>query len=240
MKLLDLKPEGRFVFVGDTHGDLEASKKVIAKYLTQGTKIVFLGDYVDRGPMSVQNVGYLLDVKNKNPETLILLQGNHENFPAYDFHPADFWLQLSSDKKKEYYDIFRKFPLVVSVGNILALHGALPNVTDLKDLEKIREVDANWEAILWGDFYEGKKDYLTTDSGRPLYGQKYFREIMGRLNKEVLIRSHDPMAKEKMFGNRCLTIFTSCAYERRRTLAIADFSRKINSVDDLVIKDIDD
>lgn len=238
MKLLDLKPEGRFVFVGDTHGDLEASKKVIAKYLTQGTKIVFLGDYVDRGPMSVQNVGYLLDVKNKNPESLILLQGNHENFPIYDFNPADFWMREYT-KREEYHNLFRNFPLVVSVGNVIALHGALPEVNNLEEIEGIQELDRNWTAVLWGDFYEGKKDYLTTDSGRPLYGQKYFREIMGRLNKEVLIRSHDPQAKEKMFGNRCLTIFTSCAYERRRTLAIANFSKKIKSVDDLVVEDID-
>lgn len=238
MKLLDLKPEGKVVFVGDTHGDLEASKKVIAKYLSPDTRICLLGDYVDRGPMSEGNVDYLLGVKKENPENLILLQGNHENYPIWHFSPADFWDRLEVDKVTKYHNIFRDFPLVVSVGNLIALHGAPPNISNLGDIEGIEETDNNWAAILWGDLYEGEKDSLTTDSGRPLYGREYFMEIMNRLDKKLLIRSHDPRAKEKMFDGRCLTLFTSCAYGRRRTIAIADFNREIHSVDDLILEEI--
>ena len=32
MKLLSLKPEGKFIFVGDTHGDLGASIQIIENY----------------------------------------------------------------------------------------------------------------------------------------------------------------------------------------------------------------
>jgi predicted phosphodiesterase len=238
MKLLELEPKGKFVFVGDTHGDVDASRQVISQYLNPNTRICFLGDYVDKGPASKKNIAYLLKIKEQNPERVILLQGNHENYPVYNFSPADFWEWRLDSERKEYHDIFREFPLVASVGNIIALHGALPNINCLKDIEQIKEKDDNWTAITWGDLYEGEKDYFYTIYGRPRYGRNYFNNIMGRLGKKILIRSHDPGAREKMFDNQCLTIFTSCAYGRKRTVAIADFNRRIESVEDLIIEGI--
>jgi len=49
LRLVEIKRAKRVIFIGDTHGDLEASQKVIKDYLKEGNKIVFLGDYVDRG-----------------------------------------------------------------------------------------------------------------------------------------------------------------------------------------------
>ena len=75
---LDLEPNlirlgsGRAVFVGDTHGDFDASKKVIASYLRPENRVIFLGDYVDRGPKSVENINYLLCLKLAYPENLFL------------------------------------------------------------------------------------------------------------------------------------------------------------------------
>ncbi|MFQ6063829.1 MAG: metallophosphoesterase, partial [Methanosarcinales archaeon] len=50
---------GKAVFVGDTHGDFSATKKVISTYLEDNI-VVFLGDYVDRGSQSSENINYLL------------------------------------------------------------------------------------------------------------------------------------------------------------------------------------
>jgi len=63
---------------------------------------------------------------------------------------------------------------------------------------------------------------------------------MKRLNKNVLIRSHQPDAKQVMFDNKCLTIFSSHAYGCERTVAIADFdkNKKINNIDDLIVEKI--
>lgn len=239
MKFLDLKPKGKVVFVGDTHGDLEASKKVINKYLKSGTYICFLGDYVDRGPQSAENADYLIKVKKENPKNLILLQGNHENYMIDHFYPCEFWEKSSSEQRTKYDNIFRAFPLVLSAGGIIALHGALPDINNLEDINKIQDLDKNWKAITWGDIYEGEENNFNTPLGRPLYGKKYFEDVMTILNKKILIRAHDPHAKEKMLNNKCLTIFTSCAYRRERTIAIADFSKKIESIDDLIIENID-
>ncbi len=246
MKLLELEPKGRFVFVGDTHGDLTASIKVVEMHLNIDTKIIFLGDYVDRGSDSKGNINYLLKKKAEDPDKIHLLQGNHETYCTLELSPADFWKNLKSNEKEKYHNIFKKFPLAVSVGDIVALHGALPNIKKIEDINKIGEgeLDKNWMAMLWGDFNEirlgeGDESY-DNRSGRPIYGKEYFNKIMKNLNKNVLIRSHQSDANQVMFNNKCLTIFTSSAYWVKRTIAIADFNKKkrIMGVDDLVIEKI--
>ena len=67
-RLISLPSEGKVVFVGDTHGDLEASQEVIKRYLKKPYRIVFLGDYVDRGNYSEENIQYLLGLKLEHPE----------------------------------------------------------------------------------------------------------------------------------------------------------------------------
>ncbi len=60
-RLIHLPPRGRVVFVGDTHGDLDATREVVRRYLKEPYRIVFLGDYVDRGNQSEENIHFLLD-----------------------------------------------------------------------------------------------------------------------------------------------------------------------------------
>src|SRR5512139_2495724 len=77
-RLIHLPSQGKVVFVGDTHGDLDASQQVIHRYFKKPYHIVFLGDYVDRGNYSEENIEYLLELKLEHPEEIFLLVGNHE------------------------------------------------------------------------------------------------------------------------------------------------------------------
>jgi len=45
-----------------------------------------------------------------------------------------------------------------------------------------------------------------------LYGKTYFEEIISKIKKEILIRSHNPEAKGLAFNKRCITLFTSSSY----------------------------
>jgi protein phosphatase len=236
--LIEIKNAKRIIFVGDTHGDLEASKKVIKNYLKEGNKIVFLGDYVDRGPFSKENLDFLLEQREKNPDKIFLLQGNHEGHRILKFSPAEFWESLSEKEYQKYSQIVEKFPLAVVVKDIIALHGALPEIEKLEDFKKIKIGDENWFRICWGDFLGEPGEELGIDplTGRPQFGRDYFFKIMEKINKRVLIRSHDPSAPQLMYDDRCLTIFTSSAYSKERIIAIADFSKEIKTARDLELK----
>jgi hypothetical protein len=248
MKLLELSPIGRYVFVGDTHGDFDASKKVIDKYLNDETRIVFLGDYVDRGPHSKANVDYLLEMREKNPGNVYLLAGNHEFHRTFDFHPADFW--YGNEEKDKYSDVLEALPLVASIGSILALHGAPPNIERLEEVNRISNTvsDKRWNTIIWSDLKErGGMTAAIGPGGREVYGGEYFRHVMKKMGKKILIRSHDISAPELLFENRCLTVFTTNAYrsvdrfkDRERKVAIADFSQKatFETIDDLVLEEV--
>jgi len=233
---------GRAIFVGDTHGDLEATRAVIARHLNSKTQIVFLGDYVDRGPKSAENLNLLLKLKLEHPDNLFLLMGNHEGQRAIAFHPADFWEGLDRELHTQYATVLSRMPLAVSTPNgIIALHGALPDVESLEDIDDIEFGGRQWQQITWGDWQEEDGGYLGDDpfTGRPQFGQAWFDEMMGRLRKNVLIRSHQPNARQSMYRRRCLTIFTSSAYRElipRRTIAIADLERVVETVDGLVIE----
>jgi hypothetical protein len=72
-------------------------------------------------------------------------------------------------------------------------------------------------------------------TGRPQFGRDYFFKIMEKINKKILIRSHDPSAPRLMYDNRCLTIFTSSAYNKERVITIYDFGKAIDTAKDLKI-----
>jgi protein phosphatase len=239
-KLIKIEKAKRVIFVGDTHGDLEASQKVIKDYLKKENKIVFLGDYVDRGHFSKENLDFLLEQKEKHSNRVFLLQGNHEGHRILKFSPAEFWESLSKKEYQKYSKIVENFPLAVVAKDIIALHGALPEIEKIEDFEKIEIGNENWFRICWGDFLDEPGENLGNDlfTCRPKFGRDYFFKIMQKINKKILIRSHDPNAPRLMYNDYCLTIFTSSTYTKERIIAIANFSKEIKTAKDLEIKRI--
>lgn len=237
-KLLHLPNSGKAIFVGDTHGDLEASKSIVEKYLSDNHKVVFLGDYVDRGEDSRENIHYLLSMKLKFPNDIILLMGNHEGYIIREFYPANFWLSLTETERERYGQTLAQLPYSVSTPNgVIGVHGSLPDLETLEDINTIEIGDENWDQIVWGDFQDRSGNYLGGFWGRPQYGRDYFYRLMDQFQRRVLIRSHQPNANPIMFEKRCLTIFTSYAYLPIRTVAIVDLAQeRVESIDDIVLE----
>lgn len=71
-------PAGRLLAVGDIHGCLDHLERLMARVApTEADRVVFLGDYVDRGPDGKGVLDYLIDFGRKFPGT-VFLKGNHE------------------------------------------------------------------------------------------------------------------------------------------------------------------
>jgi serine/threonine protein phosphatase 1 len=64
--------------VGDIHGEAEKLEELLDLLpLRQGDRLVFLGDYVDRGPSSFDVIARLIELKDQY--SCIFLLGNHES-----------------------------------------------------------------------------------------------------------------------------------------------------------------
>ncbi|MCM8762258.1 MAG: serine/threonine protein phosphatase [Candidatus Omnitrophica bacterium] len=237
-KLIELPEKGKVVFLGDTHGDYNTTRMIIKGFINKDNHyIVMLGDYVDRGKDSRKNIDFLLDTKKKHPN-LIMLAGNHEMFFVRECSPSDFWDSLSKEDYEYYKNIFSELPLVISGNGFLGLHGALPDIEKIEDIDTIQPGDENWIRIIWGDFRDKPGMALGNFLGRPKFGRDYFLKVMERLEKNVLIRGHDPLVSERIFNNRCLTLFTSSNYGDRK-IAILDLEKEVKSIDDIEIVSLD-
>lgn len=73
---------GRTFAIGDIHGELEHLFKLLSTFpmLEPEDTIVFLGDYLDRGPKSAELVEYIRNTLPKQTKArVIALRGNHED-----------------------------------------------------------------------------------------------------------------------------------------------------------------
>jgi serine/threonine protein phosphatase 1 len=77
---------GRTFAIGDIHGDLDALELLFSRLpeLTDKDTVVFLGDYIDRGPNSRGVVEWVRIFMRTTPAKTVCLRGNHE----------DAWLQV--------------------------------------------------------------------------------------------------------------------------------------------------
>lgn len=90
------KHKGRLFAIGDIHGcpnELAAILKAIAPGADD--TVVFVGDYVDRGPSARDAVEVILELQ-QGPANIITLKGNHEDmmlsFLGYNGHHGDSFL----------------------------------------------------------------------------------------------------------------------------------------------------
>lgn len=68
--------------IGDIHGQLDWLEIAIEKIIADGgaeARVVFLGDYIDRGPDSRGVIDYLIQQKKAHPNW-VFLKGNHDRF----------------------------------------------------------------------------------------------------------------------------------------------------------------
>lgn len=234
-RLIELPADRPVIFVGDTHGDREASELVFAQFAPSKHVIVFLGDTIDRGPDSRGNLRLILTALRDHPDSVHLLMGNHEAWAVDPFEPADFWDSLAPEEETELAEALTRLPFAAHhPAGLLALHGALPDVTSLVKLDNLELGSEAWRAITWGDWEAGAAS--TAGWRRPAFNHAEFERRAENLGTRVLIRSHQPTVARYLFHDRCLTLFTSSAYgDGRRLVAILRPGTKLHSARDLDI-----
>lgn len=196
------------VIVGDTHGDFEMTKKVLDVFSPEEYYIVFNGDYVDRGPNSIENINYLLEKKCEYPSKLFLTRGNHEtpqvnNDYGFLSELSAIFPESSIELHEKYNKMFSQLPYGVIIENykILVIHGGIPkeaiSVDDLKKMPKNDLSPTNEMAfqVLWNDPKEGIDEYSfipsTRGDGAFLFSKNVVKSFLENSGLNAIIRSHE-------------------------------------------------
>lgn len=222
--LIEPGSAGRIAVVGDLHGDLESLVHILTdREVEKADRIVFLGDYGDRGTASVEVYYLLLTLKTSkaSSEKLVLLRGNHEGPPDMPVMPHDlplFFSRKYATQGRELYSRVRELweflPHAVLVpGSYVMLHGGLPaairSVEELAQANETHPSTSSFEEILWSDPIEGRGYFMSSRGAGRLFGEDVTDAVLRTLGVRTLIRSHEPCEGiEVRQGGRILTLFS--------------------------------
>lgn len=94
---------------GDIHGCFATLLKlwhIIDPDLEQGDKVIFLGDYIDRGPDTIGVLRFIKSLTEKYPSQVIALKGNHEDMCVRYYKGLDkIWTYNQGNITKKAFNI---------------------------------------------------------------------------------------------------------------------------------------
>ncbi len=229
-RLVNLKPEGEAIVVGDVHGDLQSLSHILnaTGFIEKAKRnkqclLVFLGDYGDRGIHSPEVYFIVLKLKETFPENVVLLRGNHEGPDDLLAHPHDLpnhlHTKFGEDSSRAYAKLRKLFgylhSAVVVKGRYVLLHGGVPTqaktVEDLAYAHQMHPSEPHLEEILWSDPWEGLSGTCPSPRGAgKLFGENETNRFLDLLNVKVLIRGHEPSPEGFKFNHsgKIITLFS--------------------------------
>jgi len=237
-----LELEAPVKIVGDIHGQYTDLLRLFdcGGYPPE-TNYLFLGDYVDRGPNSIETICLLLAYKIKYPENFFMLRGNHEcasinrNYGFYDecksrYHSLKLWNAFNS--------CFNCLPLCAIIEDkILCIHGGLsPN---LKTVDQIRRIVRPTEIpdagllcdMVWSDPDSGVQGWGENERGVSVtFGADVVESFLKKHEFDLIVRAHQVVEDGyEFFASRQLvTVFSApnycCEYDNAAAIMTVDES----------------
>jgi protein phosphatase len=222
--LLSFEPLRRgWLIVGDTHGDFDSSISALS-YLDRVDRIIFLGDYVDRGLQQVENAMLLFRKKIENPSKIYLLRGNHETDEMNQSY--GFYEEILSRYNERVYGAFQGafsfMPYAAVIrDSVFMVHGGLPK--GLRDYNEIASVDRGELSprneiafqLLWNDPKEGLKGYSPSGRGEGIYyfGEDVLVDFLKSNRFELFVRAHEVFKEgfRWFFQGKLISLF-ACRY----------------------------
>jgi len=131
--------EKRLFAIGDIHGCFDSLRELVEHKINIGKsdKLVFLGDYIDRGDQSRKVIDYIIGLKDKDFDITTLI-GNHESMLLETLVNEDFlpeWIRnggsatlksfgIKSIKQlgQSYIDFFKALQYYCLIDNFLFVH----------------------------------------------------------------------------------------------------------------------
>ncbi|NUP10230.1 MAG: serine/threonine protein phosphatase [Polyangiaceae bacterium] len=100
---------GRTFAIGDIHGDIEALNRLLKRLpkLQSDDTLLFIGDYIDRGPSSREVVKRIRELPSRTKAHVVALRGNHED--AWLQVVDSGWPEFVMPRKNGCYEAMRSF-----------------------------------------------------------------------------------------------------------------------------------
>jgi hypothetical protein len=217
----DPKVEYELVVLGDLHGCYSCLKAALMQtdFLakvqahaddprgTPDTRLVLLGDYIDRGRYSFDGVLRMaMRLFSAAPESVFLLRGNHEYYIEHEgrilapVRPAEGMMGLSKVASdaffREYMRFFEAMPTSLAFDRFFFVHAGIPREASLeekwKDLSSLNDPDLRFQ-MMWSDPSDTEvvPDELQKAAARFGFGSRQLRSFLHRIGCSVMVRGHD-------------------------------------------------
>jgi diadenosine tetraphosphatase ApaH/serine/threonine PP2A family protein phosphatase len=222
------------VIIGDLHGDSKSLFRVLTEinykqFLSKElNKLVFLGDYIDRGSDSVGIMYSVCYLKSTYPDSVVLMRGNHEAPAEFPFSPHNFPYDIEDRFGNRWREIYKE---ILSMFNMLTLatvvrrklllvHGGLPtkeeavaNFRESIAFAQERQVSSSvLEEILWNDPRQIDENRVQERSRRGLgnyFGPSVTRTWLQATGTKAVIRGHEPCQGFRLdHDNMIMTLFS--------------------------------
>ena len=170
-------------------------------------KLVFLGDYIDRGRFSYNGVlRAVMQLYLAAPEHVFPLRGNHEYYIEYrgriygGVKPAEAINTLAGHMPGEifveYMRMFEELPNMLFFDDLMFVHAGIPRDVDIKsklvDLAALNDPELRFQ-MLWSDPSTADviPDDLQAQNARFPFGKLQFESFMNRVGCSMMVRGHE-------------------------------------------------
>lgn len=212
--------------VGDIHGNIRDLLRLLAySGAPEDNSYLFLGDYIDRGEMSIEVITLLFSLKLSFPTTIFLIRGNHEFTEINSKY--GFKDQVLEMYDEEVFDAFNEafmyLPIAATIDErIFVVHGGIsPYLNFLEQILEIKRPIASFkdskiiEDLVWSDPLLSNSLYTPSPRGFGSYfGRGALMIFMQSTGIKTIIRGHQcvPNGFQKHCGDLIYTVFSSSDY----------------------------
>lgn len=212
--------------ISDIHGCSKTFVELLNQIsLNQSDKLYLLGDYIDRGPGSIETIDKIIELRNSG-YNIDCLTGNHEQMMLTAFKrpsEADIWLYnggasvldelgLHSVKQipQKYIDFLQSLNYHFETNDFIFVHAGvdLENPNPLSDKDSLIWI-RNWENPLIVDsFLQGKKIIHGHTPQKRIDIEKRFDLFVNGYNPVLNIDCGCVFTKYEGYGNLCCVNLT--------------------------------